>query len=114
MSDELTMQTKGIRGLIKALEVEKPDQPMAEIYKANPNNVLANEHGVPVMPIYRIVEVVLAAALPEGDLFMWCPDCDGAGEVETVSADPILSTHMTLCTRCGDHNGKVKIERDTE
>jgi len=114
MSDGLTMQTKGIRGLIKALEVEKPKQPMAENYKKHPRGILTNDDGVPVMPIYRIVEVVLAAALPEGDLFMWCPDCNGVGEVESMSADPILSTHMTLCTRCGDHNGKVKIERDTE
>ncbi len=114
MSDGLTMQTKGIRGLIKALEVEKPDQPMDEVYKTHPRGILTNDDGVPVMPISRIVEVVLAAALPEGDLFVWCPDCDGVGEVESMSEDPRLLTRVRVCDRCGEDSGKVKIERNTE
>ena len=61
MSDELTMRQKGIRGLIAALDVETPVTPLAELFKNNPRNVLINDDGVPVMPIYRIVEVVLAA-----------------------------------------------------
>ncbi len=110
MSDELTMLTKGIRGLIAALDVEKPDQSKAEFYKAYPINVLMNDRGVPVMPIYRIVEVVLAAALPEGDLFVWCPDCDGVGEIETMAHDPTLPESVRPCTRCdGYSSGMVKL-----
>ena len=61
MSGEVTMLRKGIRGLIAALDVETPVAPLAELFKNNPRNVLINDDGVPVMPIYRIVEVVLAA-----------------------------------------------------
>ncbi len=61
MSDKLTMDQKGIRGLIAALDVERPHPSKAALYKSHPTNILTNDRGVPVMPIYRIVEVVLAA-----------------------------------------------------
>ena len=65
MSDELTMLQKGIRGLIVAIDTEKPDPSRAAIYKAHPTNILVNDRGVPVLPIYRIVEVILEAIKEE-------------------------------------------------
>ena len=110
MSDKPTMLGKGIRGLIAALDAEKPHPSMVELYQLHGDYILTNKEGVPVMPIYRIVEVVLAAALPEGDLFIWCPDCDGVGEIETMAHDPTLAESVRPCTRCdGYSSGMVKL-----
>ena len=68
---EPTMKQLGVRGLIAALDVEHPKPPFDQLAIDHPEGMLNNGDGVPVMPIHRIVEVVLDAVLPDGDLFQW-------------------------------------------
>ena len=108
MSDEPTMEQKGIRGLIAALDVEKPHPSKAALYKSHPTNILTNDRGVPVMPIYRIVEVVLAAiACDTSDPDPECTSSRGDHRQQIV-ADQIAEWWLTdtgPCGMCGDGRG---------
>ena len=68
---ELTMKQKGIRALLKAVD-GRPQFPFGENMTGNP--ALTDDDGNPVLPVYRVVELVLDAALGDEPLYRACPD----------------------------------------
>ena len=58
---EPTRRQIAIRAIIAALDVEQPKPPFDDLLRLHPENVLANNDGVPVMTISRIADVVLDA-----------------------------------------------------
>ena len=63
---ELTMKQKGIRALLKAVD-GRPQFPFGENMTGNP--ALTDDDGNPVLPVYRVVELVLDAALGDEPLY---------------------------------------------
>ena len=51
---------------------------------------------------------------PDGDLFMWCPLCNGEGTIHRMQSNPNVDEVSYPCERCVDMHGLVKVERGNE
>ena len=52
---------------------------------------------------------IVDAALPDGDLYQRCPDCDGRGSISIMDGQGRETEHQCEC--CYHSGGYVKVER---
>ena len=100
---ELTQRQVTIRAIIAALDVEQPNPPFDELFVTHPENVLANNDGVPVMSISRIVDVVLDALQGPEPLYRRtradAPEPDYSGWICVYRPDTTLEDEV-ICDNC--------------
>ena len=110
MSD-LTMKQKGIRALLKAVD-GRPQFPFGENMIGNP--ALTDDDGNYILPVYRVVEIVLDAALAEiGPLYQINVDALGV-VTDPFSGNPLYPLAAEMLSNFEKHGALVQVYPDKE